>query len=66
MDFISVLEKHLGKEAKKEYLPMQPGDVYATYANIKALNEFVGYEPSTNIEEGLKIFVNWYKEFYKS
>ncbi|WP_431803289.1 NAD-dependent epimerase [Halobacillus andaensis] len=65
MDFIATLEKHLGKEADKEYLPMQPGDVQATYADIDDLNKATGFQPTTTIDEGLKKFVEWYKEYYK-
>jgi UDP-glucuronate 4-epimerase len=65
LDFINVLEKCIGKEAIKEYVPMQEGDVYSTYADISSLNHSTGFQPSTSIEEGLKQFVGWYKEFYK-
>ncbi|WP_096185782.1 NAD-dependent epimerase [Evansella halocellulosilytica] len=64
MDFIQTLEKHLGIEAKKEFLPMQPGDVQATYADIDSLNKATGFNPTTTIDEGLKNFVDWYKEYY--
>ena len=59
-DFICTLEKHLGKSAKKEFLPMQPGDVSQTYAGVTDLIEDFGYAPNTNIDEGLKCFVQWY------
>ncbi|WP_276540448.1 NAD-dependent epimerase [Salipaludibacillus agaradhaerens] len=64
MDFIKTLEKHLGLEAKKEFLPMQPGDVQATFANIDDLQKHTGFSPSTTIEEGLEKFINWYKAYY--
>lgn len=64
MDYIAVLEKCLGKEAKKEYLPMQPGDVYETYADVHELMEDFGFQPSTTIEEGLKKFADWFMEYY--
>jgi len=64
MSFIQTLEKHLGKEAEKEYLPKQPGDVFETYADITALNKATGYQPTTNIDDGLRQFVEWYKNFY--
>lgn len=64
MDFIQTLEKHIGVEAKKEFLPMQPGDVEATYADIDDLTEATGFKPTTTIDEGLKKFVDWYKEYY--
>jgi len=59
-DFIATLEKHLGKTAKKELLPMQPGDVSQTYAEVSDLIEDYGYAPNTSIDEGLKCFVQWY------
>lgn len=65
MYFIETLEKAIGKEARKEYLPMQPGDVYQTYADVTPLVEKFGFKPSTTIEEGLGKFAEWYKEYYK-
>lgn len=65
MDFIQTLEKHLGIEAKKEFLPMQPGDVQATYADIDDLTKATGFKPTTSIDEGLKKFVDWYVDYYK-
>ena len=62
--FIEVLENRLGKKAVKKYMPMQPGDVYATYADISLLNSKTGWKPKTSIEEGLTRFVEWYKNFY--
>ena len=59
-DFIAILEKHLGKTARKEFLPMQPGDVSQTYAEVSDLIEDYGYAPNTSIDEGLKRFVQWY------
>lgn len=64
MDFIAVLEKSLGKRAKKEFLPMQPGDVYETYADVRELMEDFGFQPSTTIEEGLGKFAKWFLEYY--
>ncbi len=64
MHFIEVLEKCLGREAKKEFLPMQPGDVYQTYADVDDLIEDFGFKPETSIEEGLEKFVEWYKGYY--
>ncbi|MGN0376388.1 MAG: NAD-dependent epimerase [Suilimivivens sp.] len=66
MDYIAVLEKCLGKEAKKEYLPMQPGDVYETYADVSELMTDYGFKPATTIEEGLSKFAQWFLEYYKS
>ena len=65
MTFIKVLEDCLGREAKKNLLPIQPGDVPATYADIDDLTRDVGFKPATTIEEGIKKFVDWYKEYYK-
>ena len=62
--FIEVIEEKLGKKAIKEYLPMQPGDVPATYADVDDLMSDVGFKPSTSIEEGVGRFVDWYKEYY--
>lgn len=65
MDFIQCLEKILGIQAKKEYFPMQPGDVVATWADVTGLKEKIGYHPSTSVEEGLREFVKWYRDYYK-
>ena len=64
MHFIEVLEKCLGREAKKEFLPMQPGDVYQTYADVDDLIADFGFKPETSIEEVLQKFVEWYKGYY--
>ena len=64
MDFIETLEKAIGREAKKEYLPMQPGDVYQTYADVTDLIRDFDFKPSTPISEGLGRFAEWYKEYY--
>lgn len=64
MYFIETLEKAIGKKAKKEFLPMQPGDVYQTYADISELEKDFGFKPETSIEDGLKKFADWYKEYY--
>jgi len=60
MDFIAIIEEALGKKAEKKLLPMQPGDVEATYADISKLNQAVGFEPSTPISEGIPKFIQWY------
>lgn len=65
MYFIQTLEKSLGKDSVKEYLPMQPGDVYQTYADITDLVADFDYKPSIGIEEGLKRFAEWYREWKK-
>jgi UDP-glucuronate 4-epimerase len=64
MRFIQVLEECLGVEAEKNMLPMQPGDVPATYADVSALADEVGYKPDTPIEVGIARFVDWYREYY--
>lgn len=62
---IETLERLLDKEGIKEYLPMQPGDVYTTYADITEIKEDFGFQPTTNIAEGLERFVRWYRQYYK-
>ncbi len=62
--FIEVIEQSLGQTAVKNFLPMQPGDVPATYADIDALDAAVGYRPSTPIEVGIERFVEWYRDYY--
>ena len=64
MKFIGVLEDCLGKKAEKNLLPMQPGDVPETYADVDDLAEDAGFKPFTPIEEGIKKFVDWYREYY--
>lgn len=64
--FIEVLESALGKVAQKELLPMQPGDVPATFADVSDLRNDVGFQPDTSIEVGLGRFVDWYLGYYKS
>ncbi|UCC56072.1 MAG: NAD-dependent epimerase [Gammaproteobacteria bacterium] len=64
MYYIEVLENCLGKKAEKNMLPMQPGDVQATYANVDDLVRDVGYKPATTVEEGIARFVDWYHEYY--
>jgi len=64
MKFIGVLENCLGKKAEKNLLPMQPGDVPETYADVDDLAEDVDFKPATPIEKGIKRFVEWYREYY--
>lgn len=64
MDFIRTLEEAIGQEAQKEYLPMQPGDVYQTYADVSDLIRDFDFKPDTSIKEGLGCFAKWYKEYY--
>ncbi len=63
--FISIIENELNKKAKKRYIDFQLGDVVNTSANINKINKFIKYEPKTSIEQGLRLFINWYKNFYK-
>jgi len=63
-EFIETIEKALGKEAKKEYLDLQPGDVPATYADIDDLSKDVGFAPRTPIDRGIEQFITWYKSYY--
>jgi UDP-glucuronate 4-epimerase len=64
LKFIETLEEALGKPALKEMLPMQPGDVPDTYADVSALTNDTGYQPKTDLVEGVQNFVNWYRSFY--
>lgn len=64
LDFISAIEKELGIEAKKEFLPLQPGDVPETFADVNSLIHDTGYKPNTSIQEGIKNFIEWYKSYY--
>ena len=65
MDFINALEDALGKKAKKEFFPMQPGDVYQTYADISELKNDFDFVPHTSIKEGLSRFAVWYRAYYQ-
>ncbi|MCH8495021.1 MAG: NAD-dependent epimerase/dehydratase family protein [Balneolales bacterium] len=64
MDFITILERLLGKKSHKNMLPMQAGDVEKTWANVDQLYEYIDYRPKVNLEEGLSHFVQWYVEYY--
>jgi UDP-glucuronate 4-epimerase len=64
LTFIEILEKKLGKEAKKNFLPLQPGDVPETYADVADLTADVGFTPGTPLEVGIGKFVDWYRQFY--
>ena len=64
LDFIKTIETSLGKKAVLDMKPMQLGDVKATYADIRDLAEDAGYEPKTEIDEGIAKFVNWYLDYY--
>lgn len=64
MDFIGFIEKYSGQVLKKEFVKAQKGDVTETYADVALLKSLVQYSPSTNLEQGIKIFMNWYKSYY--
>ena len=64
MDFIGEIESALGVEAKKEFLPMQQGDVYQTFADCSNLESELGYHPSTTLHEGIGRFIEWFKSVY--
>ena len=64
-EFVSALEDAIGQSAKIEYLPMQPGDVYRTYADVSELEKNFGFKPQTDIRTGLKKFAEWYAKYYK-
>ncbi|WP_318454226.1 NAD-dependent epimerase [Photobacterium leiognathi] len=65
MDYIEALEESLGIEAKKNFMDMQPGDVYMTYADTEDLFKATGYKPQVKVKEGVKAFVDWYREYYQ-
>jgi UDP-glucuronate 4-epimerase len=66
MDFVGLIEKALGQEAKKNFLPLQPGDVPTTYADLSELVRDFDFEPRTPIDDGIRRFVAWYRDYYKS
>ncbi|WP_421977745.1 NAD-dependent epimerase [Roseivirga seohaensis] len=65
MDFVTTIEKVLGNEAEKQFMPMQPGDVSATYADVQDLIDDLDYKPATSLEFGVGKFIEWYRKFYK-
>jgi UDP-glucuronate 4-epimerase len=65
IEYISALEKALGVKAKKNFLPMQAGDVPVTAASISELESWINYKPTTNVSDGVSYFVDWYREYYK-
>ncbi|MEM6813958.1 MAG: NAD-dependent epimerase [Bacteroidota bacterium] len=65
MSFIKALEHEFGKKAVKEFLPLQPGDVPVTYSDVSVLKSSFNFVPQTSVEEGIKIFAKWYREYYK-
>jgi UDP-glucuronate 4-epimerase len=64
MEFIETIENVLGKKAKKEFLPMQPGDVPSTFADVKDLESDIGFKPNTPIKKGIEKFMEWYLDYY--
>jgi UDP-glucuronate 4-epimerase len=64
LEYIAVLEEQLGKKAKMELLPMQPGDVPSTMADVSELEAAVGFRPKTSVRDGIAAFVKWYKDYY--
>ena len=64
LEFIELLEKNIGNKAIKNFTEIQSGDVIKTYANTEKLQNWIDYSPSTSIEEGVELFVNWYKDYY--
>jgi UDP-glucuronate 4-epimerase len=66
MDVVRLLEQALGKPALKDMLPMQPGDVRATCADVDALQKAVGFAPNTPVAEGIKRFVEWYRAYHRA
>lgn len=65
MDFINAIERSLGITAQKNLLPLQPGDVPATYADVSELSAWTGFSPNTTVEDGVARFVSWYRDYYK-
>ena len=65
MDYIEAIEKALEKEALKNYLPLQPGDVLETFADMKPLENDLHYHPQTRLQDGINSFINWYTDYYQ-
>jgi UDP-glucuronate 4-epimerase len=64
IEFVETIEKHLGCEAQKQFLPMQQGDVPATYGDARLLKALTGFEPAISVDWGVREFVNWYREYH--
>ena len=64
MEYIEAIENALGKKADKNFMPIQPGDVAATFANVDDLYEYIDFKPETNVQDGVNNFIEWYKEYY--
>ena len=65
MKYVNIIEETLGIKAKKKFLNMQKGDVKDTWSDINLIKNLSGFEPTTNISQGVKNFINWYKKYYK-
>jgi UDP-glucuronate 4-epimerase len=65
MDVVHLIEENLGKKAKIKFLPMQPGDVPESFADIDKSLEMLGYKPTTNVDVGISKFVEWYNEYHR-
>jgi UDP-glucuronate 4-epimerase len=66
LDFIGAIEQALGRKAQMNLLPLQDGDVPATYADVDALRDWVGFVPATDIATGIQRFVDWYRDYYRA
>ena len=64
LDFVEAIEAELGQKAIRNYMPMQMGDVPATWADATLLQRLTGYQPQTNIREGIARFIEWFREYY--
>jgi UDP-glucuronate 4-epimerase len=64
LSFISLIEEAVGKKARLKMAPMQPGDVRETYADIEAVSRDLGFKPETSIEDGIRLFVQWYRDYH--
>ncbi|MEP6794999.1 MAG: NAD-dependent epimerase/dehydratase family protein [Saprospiraceae bacterium] len=65
LNFIETLEKYMGRKAVKEFMPLQQGDITSTWADTKALRDLTGYAPDTDLDEGIRKFVDWYKSYHR-
>jgi UDP-glucuronate 4-epimerase len=65
LDYVDALEEALGKKAERNYLPMQPGDVPATFADVSRLTQWTRYEPGTDIRKGIRRFAAWYADHFR-
>ena len=65
MDFIEAIEEATGKKAEKKFMPLQPGDVPKTYADVQDLMNDVGFKPETDVKSGVRKFVEWYRDYYQ-